>query len=109
MGFIQDFRRIVREFPAERQTLFFSATMPDEIKSLANSILRDPVTVRVAPVSATADRSEQTVHYVPKANKPELLCQILRELPDTRVLVFTRTKHGANRLGWAAADSGFRA
>src|SRR5258708_4669626 len=70
MGFIQDVRRIVSVIPAQRQTLFFSATMPEEIKSLANSILRDPVTVRVAPVSATADRIEQTVHYVPKANKP---------------------------------------
>jgi ATP-dependent RNA helicase RhlE len=98
MGFIYDVRRVVAAIPTKRQTLLFSATMPDPIRHLANSILTDPVTVQIDVASSRAERIEQTVFYVDKARKPDLLCQILNEQPVTRALVFTRTKHGADRL-----------
>src|SRR5687767_4132321 len=108
MGFIYDVRRIVSALPSDRQTLMFSATMPEPIRRLADSILRDPVTVHVSPPSAHADHIEQTLYYVDKARKPELLCQILAESETTRVLVFTRTKHGADRLARQLGRSGIR-
>ena len=98
MGFIHDIRRIVAKLPGNRQTLFFSATMPPEIRQLADSMLRNPVTVEVAPVSATADRIEQSVYFVEKRNKPQLLTHLYHSLPMSRTLVFTRTKHGADRV-----------
>ena len=98
MGFIHDVRRVVASLPAKRQNLMFSATIPDEIKRLAAAILTDPVTANVSPTSARADQIEQSVYFVDKAGKPELLCRILDEEAYTRALVFTRTKHGADRL-----------
>jgi ATP-dependent RNA helicase RhlE len=98
MGFIQDIRKIVSHLPAKRQTLMFSATMPEAIRSLAASLLHDPVTVRVAPPAATADRIEQGVYFVAKADKPELLAHLVNHLPMSRAIVFTRTKHGADRV-----------
>jgi ATP-dependent RNA helicase RhlE len=98
MGFIHDVRRIVAALPARRQTLLFSATMPAEIRELAASILRDPVNVAVTPVASTVDTVHQSVFFVEKADKPALLQHLLRDRSIQRVLVFTRTKHGANKV-----------
>ncbi len=98
MGFIHDIRKIVAKVPAARQTLFFSATMPSDIRKLADSILNKPVSVQVAPESAAADNVEQSVYHVKKRNKPVLLAHLLRGTRFTRSLVFTRTKSGANRV-----------
>ena len=98
MGFIHDIRRIVAKLPAKRQTLFFSATMPREITELANSMLKDPVRVAVTPAATTVERVDQRVIIVDRAGKPALLAQLLRSEPIDRVLVFTRTKHGADKV-----------
>jgi ATP-dependent RNA helicase RhlE len=98
MGFVHDVKRIVKLLPQQRQTLFFSATFPDEIKTLANSILNNPVKVAVAPVSATADTIQQKVYFVDKENKLELLTHILQNDISDSVLVFSRTKHGADKI-----------
>ena len=98
MGFVHDVKRIVKLLPQQRQTLFFSATFPDEIKTLANSILNNPVKVAVAPVSATADTIKQKVYFVDKENKLELLTHILQNDISDSVLVFSRTKHGADKI-----------
>jgi ATP-dependent RNA helicase RhlE len=98
MGFIEPIRRIVKALPRERQNLMFSATMPQEIMGLANKILVDPVRVAVTPVSSTAENVRQWVLFVERGNKRALLKEVLRDATMTRVLVFTRTKHGANRV-----------
>ena len=98
MGFIHDVRRVIALLPRQRQTLFFSATMPPEAQKLADQLLTDPETVAVAPRSATADRIEQRLYFVEKGDKRALLVDVLRDPQLTRVLVFTRTKHGANRV-----------
>ena len=98
MGFIHDLRRIVARVPRERQTLLFSATMPPPIREMAQQWLRNPVSVQVAPQSTTADRVEQSVYFVDRRHKPQLLAQCLREHGVFRTLVFTRTKHGADKL-----------
>jgi ATP-dependent RNA helicase RhlE len=98
MGFIEPIRRIVSAIPRQRQNLMFSATMPDEILKLANKILVDPIKVAVAPVSSTAEKVKQWVLYVERGNKRALLKEVLRDETMTRVLVFTRTKHGANKV-----------
>jgi ATP-dependent RNA helicase RhlE len=98
MGFIHDIRRIIPKLPAKRQNLMFSATMPREIADLAHTILKHPVKVEVTPVSSTADRIEQSVYFVEKKNKPILLAHYLNSNAITRALVFTRTKHGADRV-----------
>ena len=98
MGFINDINRIVDKVPAKRQTLLFSATMPGEIRKLADKLLRDPVRVNVAPVAATADRIEQSVYFVEKRNKPTLLAHLIENMSMTRAIVFTRTKHGADKV-----------
>ena len=98
MGFIADIRRIIPKLPPKRQTLFFSATMPPEIQKLADTILVNPVKVEVTPVSSTAENVEQHLYYVEKNNKPALLRHLLEQDHLTRVLVFTRTKHGADRI-----------
>jgi ATP-dependent RNA helicase RhlE len=105
MGFIHDIRRIVGKLPANRQTLFFSATMPREITELANSMLKDPVRVAVTPAATTVERIDQRVILVDRAAKPDLLAQLLRSEPIDRVLVFTRTKHGADKVVRALAKS----
>jgi len=109
MGFINDIRKIVATLPAQRQNLLFSATMPTEIRRLADTILRNPVTVQVAPVSATADRIDQSVYFVQKAHKPQLLAHLVDTLPMHRALVFTRTKHGADRVVRQLHSYGIRA
>ncbi|GGE96607.1 ATP-dependent RNA helicase RhlE [Chishuiella changwenlii] len=98
MGFVNDIKKILKLVPEERQTLFFSATMPKPIRKFAHSVLRRPKEVNVTPVSSTAETVEQFVYHVDKDNKVELLVQILKENPEERTLIFTRTKHGANRL-----------
>ena len=98
MGFIHDVKRVIRLLPPKRQTLFFSATMPPEAQQLADVLLHNPVQVAVAAVSATADRIEQEVAFVSKGDKRALLVDVLKDVAMRRVLVFTRTKHGANRV-----------
>lgn len=98
MGFINDIRRTIEMMPAERQTLFFSATLSREIRRLADAILVDPVSVETAPESSTAELIAQRVYTVERAFKPELLNRILSEEDVGRVLVFTKTKHGADKL-----------
>lgn len=98
MGFVPDLRRIVAQVPRNRQTLFFSATMPPEIRQLADQWLNNPVTVSVVPQGTTAERVEQALFFVPQRDKPQLLANYLRDLQCKRTLVFTRTKHGADKL-----------
>jgi len=98
MGFIHDIKKVVALLPQKRQTLFFSATMPEEIAKLANTILRNPVKVEVTPVSSTAETVAQVVYAVDKADKPKLLVYLLNKVVKDHVLVFSRTKHGADRL-----------
>lgn len=109
MGFIHDVKRVVAQLPKERQTLFFSATMPPEIQKLADTILRTPQKVEVTPVSTTAETVKQSVYFVEKAEKRKLLEWILRDQSMTRVLVFTRTKHGADRVAKDLHKSGITA
>ncbi len=98
MGFIHDVRRIIALLPKTRQTLFFSATMPDEVEKLSMSILNDPVTVKVDPVTSTVDTIRQAMYMVDKNNKKFLLADILKKPEVENALVFTRTKHGADRV-----------
>lgn len=98
MGFIHDVKKIIKLIPAKRQTLFFSATMPKEITTLANSILTDPVKVEVNPVSSTAEMIEQALYYVDTPAKKDLLVHVLKETTAPSVLVFSRTKHGADKI-----------
>ncbi|XXF76065.1 DEAD/DEAH box helicase [Myxococcaceae bacterium GXIMD 01537] len=98
MGFIHDVKRVIAALPKKRQTLFFSATMPPEIQSLANNILVNPERVEVTPVSSTAETVDQKMYFVEKDQKRSLLVHLLGDKAIRRVLVFTRTKHGANRV-----------
>ncbi len=98
MGFIQDVKKVIRALPAEKQTLFFSATMPPQIAQLANALLRNPVKVEVTPVASTAEKIEQAVFFVHKNDKQALLRHVLETENIKRTLVFTRTKHGADKL-----------
>ncbi|WP_370866601.1 DEAD/DEAH box helicase [Saccharibacillus sp. JS10] len=98
MGFIHDVRKILAKVPAKKQTLFFSATMPQEITDLVNSLLVNPEKVEITPVSSTVDRIRQAVYLVDKPNKQKLLNDILQDKSIESALVFTRTKHGANRV-----------
>ena len=98
MGFIHDMRRIIEHVPPVRQTLLFSATMPQAIRDLSAKLLCEPVTIEVAPASCTADRVEQSVCRVAKANKTALLVHYLETQPMFRTIAFTRTKHGADKV-----------
>ena len=98
MGFIADIRRIVREVPKVRQSILTSATMPNEIAKLAAEILKDPVRVEIAPAGCTVDRVDQSVYFVPVLQKRTLLQSLLQDPKLSRVIVFTRTKSGANRV-----------
>src|SRR5262249_38124867 len=98
LGFIHALRRIVKLLPDKRQTLLFSATMPRAIASLAEDYLTDPVKVAVTPVATTAERVDQEVVFVPMPRKRALLTTLLADPELERVLVFTRTKHGADRV-----------
>ncbi|MFO0549103.1 MAG: DEAD/DEAH box helicase [Polyangiaceae bacterium] len=109
MGFVHDVRRILKLLPRERQTVFFSATMPEAVMDLAHSMLVDPVRVSVTPAATTAETVAQTVRFVARAQKRAELESILRELRPERTLVFSRTKHGANRIAEQLQKSGFSA
>lgn len=98
MGFVHDVKKIIAKVPSRRQTLFFSATMPNEIQQLANSILHDPEKVEVTPVSSTADTIQQHLFFVEKSDKKALLIHLLKDKDIKTVLVFTRTKHGADKV-----------
>ncbi len=98
MGFIHDVKRVVSKLPQQRQTLFFSATMPPEIQKLANTILVKPEMVAVTPPATTAELVEQSVYFTEKKDKRQLLHYVLNDPAITRVLVFTRTKHGADKV-----------
>jgi len=98
MGFIHDVRKIAAEVPKERQTLLFSATMPDDIRQLAAKLLDDPIEVAVAPIASTAEKVDQAIYFVEKGDKRALLAWILDDGRIDRALVFTRTKHSANRV-----------
>jgi len=106
MGFIRDVRKIVAVLPKQRQTQLFSATMPADIGRLAGEILRDPVRVEVTPSATTVERVEQRVYYVDAGQKRALLADVLKNPALARVIVFTRTKHGANRVAEQLARNG---
>ncbi len=98
MGFIHDVKKIIGRIPAKRQTIFFSATMPPEISKLADTILTNPVRVEVTPPSSTANTVKQEIYFVEKNNKKSLLLHLLKDNAINTALVFTRTKHGADRV-----------
>lgn len=98
MGFIHDIKRILPKLPKEKQILFFSATMPDTIISLTNSLLKNPVRISITPKSSTVDAIEQMVYFVEKKEKSLLLVSILQKSEDQSVLVFSRTKHNADKI-----------
>jgi len=98
MGFIHDIKKIIARLPHKRQSLFFSATMPDEIVGLSRKILNDPVKIEVSPVSSTAETIQQYLYYTNKSSKKDLLFHILEDRGIDQVLLFSRTKHGADRI-----------
>jgi len=98
MGFIHDVKKIITKIPQKRQTLFFSATMPPEIQKLANTILVDPEKVEVTPPSTTADTIDQSLYFVEKGDKKKLLIHLLNDKSIKSALIFTRTKHGADKI-----------
>ena len=109
MGFINDIRKIVAKLPIKRQTMFFSATMPKDIAELADAMLKDPARVAVTPVSSTVERISQRVIQVDHATKGNVLAQVLKEEKVNRALVFTRTKHGADKVVKGLAKAGIPA
>lgn len=108
MGFAPDVKRVIAKLPHKRQSLFFSATMPPEIVKLANAILNNPVKVEVTPVSSTAETIQQQLYYVDKPNKKFLLLDLLKKNDMKAVLVFARTKHGADRIARDLTKQGFK-
>lgn len=108
MGFVHDVKRIISKLPTQRQTLFFSATMPREIQQLANILLKDPVKVQVAPVSSAAETIQQAIYFVDKANKRHLLTHLLEDATIRTALVFARTKHGADKISKELNRAGIR-
>ena len=109
MGFIHDIKRLLPLLPKKRQTLFFSATMPPEIQRLAEKILHNPEKVEVTPPSSTVDKIEQSVYYVEKKEKIKLLTSLLQDEALESVLVFTRTKHGADKVARVLSKTGIAA
>jgi ATP-dependent RNA helicase RhlE len=109
MGFIHAVRKIAAKLPKKRQTLLFSATMPDSVADLAAGLLHDPVRVEVTPVATTAEKIDQKVMFVTRDNKRVLLTELLKDKAVSRAIVFTRTKHGANRVAEQLSKSGVAA
>lgn len=109
MGFIHDIRKVIKLLPEQRQSLFFSATMPPDIQELSMDILRNPAEVTVTPVSSTAEMIDQYVYLVDKINKPKLLLHVLETQDSPSVLVFTRTKYGADKLAKVLNKQGVKA
>ena len=108
LGFIRDIRRIVAALPTPRQNCLFSATMPQEVAALAQGLLHNPVRVEIARQEETAPKIEQFVHHVPQAGKTSLLLSMLDDAALQRVIVFTRTKHGANKLASVLEQKGIQ-
>jgi len=109
MGFLPDVRRIIARLPAERQSLFYSATLSREVTTLAGTMVTDPVHVSIEPEKPTVDKVEQRLYFVDKENKDRLLASVLEGGGADRVLVFTRTKHGANKVAQKLDRAGYRA
>ena len=109
MGMIHDVKKIISRLPKERQNLLFSATMPKEVMKLVNSILKNPVKVEVQPVSSTVEIISQGVYHVPKKNKKSLLIHLLKDESIKSVIVFSRTKHGANKIAKDLEKAGITA
>ncbi|MBS1597503.1 MAG: DEAD/DEAH box helicase [Bacteroidetes bacterium] len=109
MGFVHDVKRIISKLPSKRQTLFFSATMPPEIRDLAKILLTNPAKVEVTPASTTAETVQQSLYYTEKNNKRSLLIHLLKDNAIQNALVFTRTKHGADRVSKDLNRAGIRA
>ena len=109
MGFINDVKKIIRLLPKQKQTLFFSATMPPQISALANSLLQQPVTIEVTPVSSTVEKIDQLLYKVDKNNKQLLLTHLIQSQNIRRSLVFVRTKHGADRVAKALNKANIKA
>ncbi len=98
MGFIQPIRRIAKAVPAKRQTMLFSATMPDEIRHLVHELMHTPIEVQVTPTASTVDRIAQSIYWIDRGSKPALLAHMLRDPAVQRAVVFTKTKHGADKV-----------
>ena len=109
MGFINDVKKIMKALPRQKQTMLFSATMPPQIKQLVASLLRNPATIQVTPLSSTAERIDQFVYFIPKQRKQSLLVHLLNEKNIRRTLVFTRTKHGADKIAKELKKASIRA
>jgi ATP-dependent RNA helicase RhlE len=109
MGFARDMKLITAKLPTQRQSLLFSATLPPAIQEIASNLLQNPVRVEVTPLSTTAERIEQKVCHVSRSDKPKLLRHMLKEYSQGLVIVFARTKHGANRLAEDLHKDGIRA
>ncbi len=109
LGFINPIRKIVRTLPKKRQNLFFSATMPRDIRALAGELLHDPVEIAVTPVAKTADRVEQSVVFIEAAKKRDMLVELFDDADLSRVIVFTRTKRGADRVAKTLDEAGIDA
>ena len=108
MGFIHALRRIAKHIPVKRQTLLFSATMPKDIEEIANTYLRDPVRVQVAPPGKPIEKIVQGVHFIPNGDKARLLEEYLKKHPSEQALVFGRTKHGSEKIAKLLASWGFK-
>ena len=108
LGFIKDIRRIVAALPPRRQSCLFSATMPTEVSSLANGLLREPIRVEIARREETTPKIEQFVHHLAQSGKQSLLLSMLRDDTFSRVIVFTRTKHGANKVAGVLENAGIQ-
>jgi len=108
MGFVHDVKRVLAKLPKQKQSLFFSATMPPEIVKLANTILHNPIKVEVTPVSSTAEKVTQQLYYIDKTNKKSLLIDLLKKKDMHSVLIFARTKHGADRIAKDLTKQGFK-
>ena len=106
LGFIKDIRRIVAALPSQRQSCLFSATMPNEVASLANSLLHDPIRVEIARTVEDAPKIAQFVHHLAQSGKQSLLLSMLQDQSLSRVIVFTRTKHGANKVAGVLENAG---
>lgn len=106
MGFIHDIKRLLPRLPKEKQTLFFSATMPSSIATLSRSILHNPVKVEVAPVSSVVDTIEQFLYFVEKQEKKDLLINLLKKDKKKSALIFSRTKHGADKIARILSKAG---
>ncbi|MBQ7321660.1 MAG: DEAD/DEAH box helicase [Clostridia bacterium] len=109
MGFIHDVRRVIAKLPQERQTLLFSATMPPQVEEIADNLLRDPVHIKISPVTSTVDSVAQSVCYLEKADKTKLLLHLLNGNGVSNALVFTRTKHGADQVARQLNKNGVKA